>query len=118
MERTYKAAFPQATRIGANVRGQMEGELGRMRLGTQGAGALALLQRVAPVVTMGTQHRIEGIDYRNGTLELEVQAPAVAALDALREGVAQVPGIRVELIAATTGERGATGRLRVREGAP
>lgn len=116
LERTYRAAFPQATRIGANVRGQMEGELGRMRLGAQGAGALALLQRVAPVVTMGTQHRIEGIDYRDGTLELEVHAPAVAALDALREGVAQVPGIRVELVAATTGERGATGRLRVREG--
>ncbi|HET9484926.1 MAG TPA: type II secretion system protein GspL [Xanthomonadales bacterium] len=118
IERTYRAAFPGVTRITANPRGQMEGELRRMRVGAQGAGALALLQRVAPIVTSGTQHRIEGIEYRNGTLELEVQAPAVVALDALREGVATLPGLRVELAAATTGERGASGRLRIREATP
>src|SRR5687768_17997514 len=63
------------------------------RSGAQGSGALALLQKVAPIVTTGTQHRIEGIEFRNGVLELEVQAPAVVALDALREGVATVPGL-------------------------
>lgn len=118
IEKSYRAAFPQATRLTANPRGQMEGELRRMRTGAQGAGLLALLQRVAPILTAGTQHRIEGIDYRNGTLELEVRAPAVAALDAMREGVATIEGLRVELVAATSDERGATGRLRVREAAP
>src|SRR5687768_18512818 len=88
------------------------------RSGAQGSGALALLQKVAPIVTTGTQHRIEGIEFRNGVLELEVQAPAVVALDALREGVATVPGLRVELAAATTGEKGASGRLRIQEGGP
>ena len=118
IEKTYRAAFPATTRITANPRGQMEGELRRLRSGAQGDGPLALLARVAPTVTAGTQHRIEGIEYRNGTLELEVQAPAVAAIDALRESAATVPGLHVELAAATSGEDGATGRLRIREGAP
>ncbi len=116
LEASYRRVFPEAKRV-PNPRAQLEGELRRMRTGGQGAGALALLKRVAPVVTAGSQHRVEGIEYRNGTLELEIAAPGVASLDQLREGVATVPGLSVELVAATSNEDGATGRLRIREGA-
>lgn len=118
MRAVYRDTFPGATRITADVRAQMQGELSRMHAGGQGAGPLALIRRVAPVVTNGTRHQLQGIEYRNGNLELLVRAPAVAALDALRESVASLPGIRVELASATTSEQGAEGRLRIREEAP
>jgi len=83
-----------------------------------GGGVLALLDRVAPVLAGSTRHTLEAIDWRNGVLELGVRAADVAALDALRESVATVPGLRVELASAQAEAGAAHGRLRVREGAP
>jgi type II secretory pathway component PulL len=79
---------------------------------------LALLDRVAPVLAANTQHTLEAIDWRNGVLELGVRAADVATLDALRESVATVPGLRVELASAQADAGAARGQLRVREGAP
>ena len=118
MRSLYRETFPGATRITADVRAQMQGELARMDSGTRGAGVLPLLERISPMLTNSTQHQLRGIEYRNRTLELLVRAPAVATLDGLRESVATLPGLDVELASATTTEQGAEGRLRIREAAP
>ena len=97
---------------------QMRAELGRIAPGRGGEGALALLARIAPALVQSPQYRLEGIELRNGVLELAVAAPAVAALDRLRESVSTTPGVQVELAAATATPDGAEGRLRIREGAP
>ncbi|WP_255505596.1 type II secretion system protein GspL [Alkalisalibacterium limincola] len=55
---------------------------------------------------------IQSLDYRNRALDAVVDAPDVAALDALRARLAG-DGMRVELVGATPGSRGVEGRLRL-----
>jgi general secretion pathway protein L len=114
----FKKTFPEATRIVDPV-AQMRGELGRLAPARHGAGALPLLARVAPVLMQQpTTVTLQSIDYRNGVLEVAVLAPAVGALDALREGASALPGLNAELASATTTPNGAEGRLRIQERAP
>lgn len=84
-----------------------------------GAGAGELLQRLAgigPVIGSSTRIQTRGIEYRNGTLELALRAPDVAALDLVRERLGTVPGLRAEVTAANPGPDGVDGRIRVVEG--
>lgn len=84
-----------------------------------GAGAGELLQRLAgigPVLGSSTRIQTRGIEYRNGTLELALRAPDVAALDLVRERLGAVPGLRAEVTAANPGPDGVDGRIRVVEG--
>jgi general secretion pathway protein L len=55
---------------------------------------------------------LRSIDFRNRALDAVVDAPDVAALDALRARLAAT-GTPVELVAATPGSRGVEGRLRL-----
>lgn len=55
---------------------------------------------------------LRSIDYRNRALDAVVDAPDVAALDALRARLA-AGALPVELVAATPGSRGVEGRLRL-----
>lgn len=55
---------------------------------------------------------VRSIDYRNRALDAVVDAPDVAALDALRARLAGA-GLSVELVGATPGSRGVEGRLRL-----
>jgi len=55
---------------------------------------------------------LQSLDYRNRALDAVVDAPDVAALDALRARLA-ADGMRVDLVGATPGSRGVEGRLRL-----
>ncbi|HET6631871.1 MAG TPA: type II secretion system protein GspL [Rhodanobacteraceae bacterium] len=112
----YAKAFPgqpMAADPVARTRSELE------RLGGDGsdAGLLPLLARIAPVLRQhGKQYTTLGIDYRNATLELAVRAPDLAGIDQLREQLASLRGLTVELTAATPGDNGVDGRLRIRGG--
>ena len=54
-----------------------------------------------------------GFEFRNGTLELSLTAPDVPTLDLLRERLATLPGLKVELTAANPSENGVEGRIRI-----
>lgn len=81
-------------------------------------GALELLATVAPVLGASPQVFVKGVAYRGGVLELVLLAPGVAALDAVRESIATLPGLGAELAAASASERGTEGRLRVTRRSP
>jgi len=76
-------------------------------------GALQVLAEVAPVLGRAPQVFLKGIEYRGGALELVLLAPGISALDAVRESIAALPGLGAELAAASAGERGTEGRVRV-----
>jgi len=96
----------------------------RMRADMRAAGlgrrddALDLVARVAPVVGASPQNVLKSLEYRNGTLEITLLAPGVAALDAVRESLATLPGLQAELASAAAVPQGAEGRVRVRSRAP
>jgi general secretion pathway protein L len=113
----YREVYPGEREL-PDPASRMRAEARALGPARSGGGVLALLDRVAPVLAANTQHTLEAIDWRNGVLELGVRAADVATLDALRESVATVPGLRVELASAQADAGAARGQLRVREGAP
>lgn len=114
MEQLLRHALPGVQRVVDPV-AQLEIEYRRLNRG-QADGALPLLARIAPVLAGSGRYTLEGLEYRGGTLEIVLVAPDVAALDALREALAALPELAVELTAAVPGSRGFEGRLRIRGG--
>lgn len=112
----YTQAFPNQPPAADPV-ARMRSELQRRSGGSHDEGLLLTLARIAPVLRQHGKRLVTlGMEYRNATLELSLRTPDLASLDQLREQLATLPGIHVELSAATPGEDGVEGRLRIRGG--
>ena len=114
-------AFPdidaaQLARLGPEQ--LMRGRLERVHPGEQSSGLLRVLAQVAPVLGTTTRIQTRGMEYRNGTFELALRAPDVAALDSVRERLAAVPGMKAEVTVANPGADGVDGRIRISASAP
>ena len=83
-------------------------------LAAQGMGAgdpaLGMLGRAAPALAADTRVALEALSYREGRLELQVQAPDLASLDSLRQRLVQA-GLNAQITASTPGTQGVLGRL-------
>lgn len=116
-----RAAFPDidATQLARLSPEQlMRGRLDRLRGGAESSGLLRVLAQIGPVLGRASSMQTRGMEYRNGTLELSLRAPDIAELDSVREQLALVPGLKVEVTSANPGESGVDGRLRISGGAP
>jgi type II secretory pathway component PulL len=101
-----------------DARTQLEAELNRLRRGASGGDdALALLAQISPVLAGSTRYTLQAVDYRSGSLELTLSAGDVTTLDGVRESLAALPGLTVELSGVTPGKGVVEGRLRIRGGA-
>jgi len=107
-----RAALPEFAAVAGDPRQLMESALTRMRGGGEGAGLVALLNRIGPILAATTRVTLKGIEYRNETLELGLRAPDVPALDLVREQLATL-GLSVEVTAVNSAEGGIDGRLRI-----
>ncbi len=110
-------SFPNLTRDDDPPR-LMESELRRLRGGSATSGGLRLLTQIAPVLGSTTRITTKGMEYRNATLEIGLRAPDVPSLDAIRERLATLPGLKVEVTAANPSEGLVDGRLRISGGKP
>ena len=113
IEQQFRQAFPEVGRI-VRPQTQAERELARLRFG-QAAGLLELMHRVAPVIDGQAQLQVERLDYRDGTLELGLRAPDVAALEALEQRLRALD-LSAEVQTASLDDRGASGRIRITRG--
>lgn len=111
----YQRAYPNAP-MAPDPRARIEADVGALASG-DGAGALALIARVAPALSQSTRWQLRALEYRDGALELSLLGQDLAALDQLRESLAALPGLDAELAQANTDERGTSARIVVREGA-
>jgi general secretion pathway protein L len=107
-----RAALPDLAGVAGDPRQLMQSALTRMRGDTGNSGLLPLLNRIGPILASTTRVSLKGIEYRNAKLELALRAPDVPALDLVREQLANL-GLKVEVTAASTGEQGVEGRLRI-----
>jgi len=105
--------FPQMDNVAGEPRSLMESALARMRGGADAGGLLQVLAQVSPTLGSTTRTTLKSIEYHNTTLELGLRAPDVPALDLIRERLANLPGIKVEVTAATSADDGVDGRLRI-----
>lgn len=114
MTRLYLRAVPDAS-TADNPAQQLQSVLAAQGLGHADA-ALDVLARAAPALAADTRISLESLDYREGRLDLGLQAADVAGLDALRQRLLAA-GLPVEITSSTPGTQGVQGRLRI-GGAP
>ncbi len=79
---------------------------------TSHAGALALLQRIAPVLS-GSRMVLVSFEYREGVLELAVRAPDASQFDGFREQLVS-SGLSIEMGNTQYDANEFTGRLKIR----
>ena len=117
MANLLREAVPGIAQV-VDARTQLEAELNRLRRGASGGDdALALLAQISPVLAGSTRYTLQAVDYRSGSLELTLSAGDVTTLDGVRESLAALPGLTVELSGVTPGKGVVEGRLRIRGGA-
>ena len=113
IEQRFSQLFPEVGRV-VRPREQAERELARLRFG-QAAGLLDLMSRTAPVIEGQERVVLDGLNYRDGVLELTLRAPDVAALDQLEQRLRALD-LAADVQSASLDEDGASGRIRVAGG--
>lgn len=114
IDERFSDVFPGVTPAGRH-RELAERELGRLRFG-QSAGLLELMYRTAPVLAGQAGVSVQGMSYRDETLELRVRAADVAGLDEL-EGRLRALDLAASVQSASLDGDGASGRIRIQEAA-
>ncbi|MFU8831331.1 MAG: type II secretion system protein GspL [Wenzhouxiangella sp.] len=109
----FYQAFPDVGRV-VRHREQAEREMARLRFG-RSAGLLDLMNRAAPIIDAQGGIELDGLNYRDGQLELTLRAPDVAALDQFEQRL-RAQELNAVVQSASMGSDGASGRLRISEG--
>lgn len=114
IEQIYKQAVPGGRVV--NPRVQMEQQLNLLRR-QQGAGStdfLGLVGQMGGVFAATPGLELTGVSFRDGRLDLELNANDVQTLDRLKQQLTEQGGLSVEIQSATTGaNQRVQGRLRV-----
>ena len=77
---------------------------------------ITLLRLAAPVLATESRMRLNGLEFRDGMLELALAAPDVGTLDGLRERLNSVSGLSAQLGGTQFGDGEFVGRLRLQGG--
>jgi general secretion pathway protein L len=117
MAEVLHQGFPEMDKVAGDPRALMESAMTRIRGGADAGGLLQLLTQIGPTLGSTTRITLKTVEYHNSTLELGLRAPDVPALDLMRERLANLPGFKVEVTAATSTDSGIDGRLRIVAGA-
>lgn len=114
IEEQFRQAFPDAGRtVAGRERELAERELSRLRFG-EAAGLIDLLDRTGPVLGGASDIQVRSLDYRDGQLDVRINAQGVSELDQLERRLQSV-GLDARVQSASLGPEGADGRLRIRE---
>jgi len=103
IEALYKKTFPAARRI-VNPRLQMEQELKKLqrRAGGTSADFLGMFAETASVVRTAQGISVQGASYRDGRLDLDLQADNLQLLDSLKQALVSGGRVNAEIQSATT----------------
>ena len=115
IERVFRQALPDATRM-VNPRVQLEQRLNALQRGVGGSQAdfLALLQQAGPVLRATGGLELQGANYRDGTLDLELTVANLQVLDQVKQQLGQGGGLVAEIQSATAdGDQRVKSRLRI-----
>lgn len=118
IESVYREAFPGAKRI-VNPRAQMEQKLRQLQGSSGGGntGFLALLAETASILRATKGIAVNGASYRDGRLDLELQADNLQILDGLKQALVSTGHMDAKIQSATTeADRKVKSRIRI-EGA-
>jgi len=113
----FRQTFPDVTEV-RDARAQLDSRL--RALGQQGSGQerqfLEALDVLANAIARNSAVRLEGINYRTGSMELRLLAPNVDSLDSVRQQVASGGRFQAEIQSANAQGDQVQGRLRITPG--
>ncbi|HFD80152.1 MAG TPA: type II secretion system protein GspL [Gammaproteobacteria bacterium] len=115
IEALYRKTFPNARRI-VNPRAQMEQKLKALqrRAGRGGGDFMTLLAETAAVVRATRGITVRGASYRDGRIDLDLQADNLQVLDKLKQALTGSGNLRAEIQSASTeADKKVTGRMRI-----
>ncbi len=113
IEAVLKRTFPDLRRV-VNPRAQMRQRLTALRNEQrQGAGFLKLLNATAAPLAGLSQVQLNGLVYRRGRLELDLEAQELRNLDTLRQEIAKVRELSATIESAKSDQQKVRGRLRI-----
>ena len=113
----FRQAMPGARLV--NPRAQLQQRLTALERGAGGGQAdfLALLQQAGPVLRGTGGLELQGANFRDGTLDLELTVSNLQVLDQLKQQLAQAGGLVAEIQSATAdGDQRVKSRLRIAGG--
>ncbi|MEX1080689.1 MAG: type II secretion system protein GspL [Halofilum sp. (in: g-proteobacteria)] len=110
VEQTFRDAFPEAQRV-VNPRAQMETRVEQLRGGGQ-SGFAERLAQAGTVVSRENGARLTGLTWREGVLELELDAEGLQVLDSVQRALQEV-GLNAEIAAADSAGEQVAGRIRL-----
>ena len=114
IEAVYRKAFPQSRRV-VDPRAQMEQQLRQLQRSAGGGNTdfLFMLAETAGVLRATQGVSIEGASYRDGRLDLDLQADNLQILDQLKQSLAASGRMQADIQSATT-EAGQKVKSRLR----
>lgn len=115
IETLYKQTFPNARRI-VNPRAQMEQQLKQLqrRAGGGDASFLGMFAETASVVRTAKGISVQGASYRDGRLDLDLQADNLQVLDSFKQSLVSSGRMNAEIQSATTeGDQKVKSRIRI-----
>jgi general secretion pathway protein L len=112
----YKEIFPEARNV-PNPRAQMEQKLKQLRGSgsTDEVGFLNLLSASAPSFKNAKGVVMKNLRYKNGALDIDLEAPSLQAIDRLKQTLGRAK-LSVEIQSAASKNNKVQGRLQIKRG--
>jgi general secretion pathway protein L len=114
LETLFRKTFPDTRRI-VNPMTQMEQKLRALRARQGGAGGdfLGLLADGGGSLKAFDGVQVQGLDYQEGRLDLDLIVPDVQALDDLKRTLSSQPELAIEILSATAADDAVRSRIRI-----
>lgn len=113
----FSQAMPGSRQVAGAERSRMQSLLAQLQGGGNAGSLLSLLSDLAGAMAASPSIQVIAVDYRNGTLEAQLQAGDIGALDALKTALSRQNGLTVTLDSVSAAGSQVTGRLALSGGA-
>lgn len=108
----FSAAFPEITRI-VDIRLQASQQLERLKSGGSSGGFMHLLSQSAPALKKVSALKVEGLQFRDGSLYISLSGSDLQALEVLRAEFTRIASLKLDVQSAQAGTDGVQIRLKV-----
>ncbi|MET0093048.1 MAG: type II secretion system protein GspL [Sedimenticola sp.] len=115
VEQQFRALFPEINRI-VDIEVQSRQALEKLKAGAGAAERgrfFQLLGLAGRTINARPDVQITSLSYDSGVLQLQISTKELVQLDTIRTEIEKHRDISVELVSATSNERGVSGRLRI-----
>ena len=114
IQQVFRQTFPDVRRV-VDAKVQMERQLAKLRKeqGNSPTGFLALLTAGAISLQQVDGVEIQGLQYRQGRLELDLTLPSMSRLDPLRQALQQAGELDASVVSARAREGLVEGKIRI-----